>query len=289
MKKLTFVLILIAIILSLGSLSLTTEAKMFRGMKGESIKVIQEILKENPTIYPEGYVTGYFGPLTEKAIKRVQKKCGLPKTGILDEETQKCIFPIKYKVKVVFPNGGEVLDRNQLQTIKWSVETVTPSSEGLKTLPLWKKASIDLFRKVKISLPCNIEEEYCESIEKSVFVKHIATVNLFDQFYAWKITSDIRNSKEYVIRISVGPGVGSIWYREKAGKLLPSTEEIWPSARKIVPFLRHISWDESDKTFEITGTISPKPVPNVDQIIAILEKIAKDLRKAIVLLKKLGE
>jgi hypothetical protein len=46
-----------------------------KGMKGEDVKCLQEILKsEGPEIYPEGLVTGYFGPLTFKALIKFQEK-----------------------------------------------------------------------------------------------------------------------------------------------------------------------------------------------------------------------
>lgn len=45
------------------------------GMRGEEIKCLQEVLKsEGGEIYPEGLITGYFGPLTLKAVKKFQLK-----------------------------------------------------------------------------------------------------------------------------------------------------------------------------------------------------------------------
>jgi len=46
-----------------------------KGMRGEDVKCLQEILKsEGPEIYPERLITGYFGPLTFKAVIRFQEK-----------------------------------------------------------------------------------------------------------------------------------------------------------------------------------------------------------------------
>jgi len=45
------------------------------GMKDSQVKCLQEFLKsQGKDIYPESLVTGYFGNLTEKAVKRFQKK-----------------------------------------------------------------------------------------------------------------------------------------------------------------------------------------------------------------------
>ena len=58
------------------------------GMTDADIKTIQELLASDPTIYPKGLVTGYFGPMTKEAIKRFQAKNGLEVTGEIDAETR---------------------------------------------------------------------------------------------------------------------------------------------------------------------------------------------------------
>ncbi len=42
--------------------------------RGEDVKNLQEMLKNDPAVYPEGLVTGYFGPLTNQAVIRFQEK-----------------------------------------------------------------------------------------------------------------------------------------------------------------------------------------------------------------------
>lgn len=44
------------------------------GSTGDEVRLLQEILSKDKMIYPEGMITGYFGPLTEKAVKRFQEK-----------------------------------------------------------------------------------------------------------------------------------------------------------------------------------------------------------------------
>ncbi len=61
------------------------------GYQGDSVKVIQEVLKTDKSIYPEGLVTGYYGPLTAKAVTRFQSQAGLSATGVLDVETKERI------------------------------------------------------------------------------------------------------------------------------------------------------------------------------------------------------
>lgn len=47
------------------------------GSTGNEVKALQEYLATDKNIYPEGKVTGTFGPLTEAAVKRFQEKHGL--------------------------------------------------------------------------------------------------------------------------------------------------------------------------------------------------------------------
>ncbi len=66
-------------------LKLTTT--LIRGMRGDEVKKLQEFLKTNPDIYPEGLVTGYFGPLTEAAVKRLQEKYNIEPVGVVGPKT----------------------------------------------------------------------------------------------------------------------------------------------------------------------------------------------------------
>ncbi len=54
--------------------ALVFEKTLRRGEQGDEVKKLQEYLSQFPDIYPEKLVTGYFGPLTEKAVQRLQEK-----------------------------------------------------------------------------------------------------------------------------------------------------------------------------------------------------------------------
>ena len=58
------------------------------GVTDEDVKKIQELLATDPTIYPKGLVSGYYGPLTRDAVKALQKRNGLDDTGVVDAETK---------------------------------------------------------------------------------------------------------------------------------------------------------------------------------------------------------
>lgn len=52
-----------------------------RGSKGADVTQLQQFLAQDTTIYPEGTVSGFYGPGTERAVSRFQEKYGLAKKG----------------------------------------------------------------------------------------------------------------------------------------------------------------------------------------------------------------
>lgn len=59
-----------------------------RGISGDDVEDLQELLASDPDLYPEGLVTGYFGPLTEAAVKRLQERFGIDQVGIVGPITR---------------------------------------------------------------------------------------------------------------------------------------------------------------------------------------------------------
>lgn len=59
-----------------------------KGSSGDEVKQLQEVLKQDPEIYPEGKVTGFFGSATEAAVKKFQEKHGIESLGIIGPKTR---------------------------------------------------------------------------------------------------------------------------------------------------------------------------------------------------------
>lgn len=51
------------------------------GMRNSDVTNLQNALKTDSSIYPEGKVTGYFGPATLKAVQKFQEKYGIASSG----------------------------------------------------------------------------------------------------------------------------------------------------------------------------------------------------------------
>ncbi len=68
--------------------SLGITSSLYRGITNSEVATLQTWLKTLPSIYPEGLVTGYFGSLTEAAVKRYQASKGISAIGIVGPQTR---------------------------------------------------------------------------------------------------------------------------------------------------------------------------------------------------------
>lgn len=56
--------------------------RLVQGSQSGDVTRLQTLLASDPTIYPEGKVTGYFGPLTRKAVQNFQVKYKIAAPGV---------------------------------------------------------------------------------------------------------------------------------------------------------------------------------------------------------------
>lgn len=291
MKKLLVVVVMFVAILAVGVI-LTVQAasspavvsgKVFpsnlkSGSTGDYVSDLQQILKSDSTIYPGGLVTGYFGKLTEEAVKKLQKKYGLPETGVVDDKTQEIIFPQTVEITVVTPNGGENWDKKDVHNILWK-STVGPvtgagTNPGMSaggtdssTSPFFHRASIDLIKDSDAS-----------------FRYHIATVSLYQSQYPWKISGNIAESSDYRIRISTGGDVPCVYRMEsKADGLMP-----YPCPLSMA-YPSYSASDTSDNPFTVTGVTPPSPeiIAKLKAQVNQIENMLNNLLREVQTLKSL--
>ena len=69
----------------------TITRQLQSGEKSDEVSKLQELLASDSEIYPEGLVTGYYGPLTRQAVMRFQARHKLVATGNFDENTRQVV------------------------------------------------------------------------------------------------------------------------------------------------------------------------------------------------------
>jgi ABC-type transport system substrate-binding protein len=98
------------------------------GSEGKEVEELQKCLSKFPEIYPEGKVTGYFGPSTREAVIKFQEKyaeeilkpSGLERgTGQVKESTRKKLNEICFeKTEEIIPLKFSLITVNQPQLIE---------------------------------------------------------------------------------------------------------------------------------------------------------------------------
>lgn len=73
-----------------------------KGSRGDKVKELQKMLIDNGLLDKQ-YATGYFGPLTENALKSFQSKAGLPTSGSFDDMTSSALTNI---------GGADIIDNH---------------------------------------------------------------------------------------------------------------------------------------------------------------------------------
>ncbi len=79
------------------------------GARGGEVTALQEQLKGLPGVYPEGLITGYFGTLTEKAVRKLQAQNGLEQVGYVGPKTRELLLKLsKDKITDMGVGDGKV-------------------------------------------------------------------------------------------------------------------------------------------------------------------------------------
>lgn len=91
MKKGLLIALAIMFVLPLAASADTSDASLLArlhlGSRGAGVTRLQTLLASDSSIYPEGLVTGIYGPLTQKAVVRLQQKNSLVPVGYVGPKT----------------------------------------------------------------------------------------------------------------------------------------------------------------------------------------------------------
>jgi len=88
------------------------------GITGDDVTMLQALLASDPSIYPEGLITGFYGKLTEQAVKRFQKKHGFEQVGNVGPKTLRKL--------------QELLKENPLEVREVEIEHSASTTMGMK-------------------------------------------------------------------------------------------------------------------------------------------------------------
>jgi peptidoglycan hydrolase-like protein with peptidoglycan-binding domain len=206
-----------------------------QGQTSDTVKELQDTLAQDPSVYPEGLRTGYYGPLTAAAVRRLQQSHNLPQTGVFDRPTIERLFPC-IRLTVVSPNGREEWKKGGTYRITWQVvhqpyaaasNSLENSAQPRALTAVENDSVVGFYKGLRIDL-----------IDGRGGVTHIGNSRLLDTAYSWTISNAVEARKDYRVRIA-----------------LMHSLELWPSVNYYNP--RVVDW--SDNFFAITGHDLPPP------------------------------
>ncbi|MBQ9120509.1 MAG: peptidoglycan-binding protein [Lachnospiraceae bacterium] len=112
---------------------LSEDAKTYlakQGMRGDDIKRIQQRLYEMGYLAKEEYVTGYFGDVTESAVKELQKNNGLDADGKVGSMTMEMLYSENAKANLLaYGDESEVVLACQERLKELGYLTTKPDGE----------------------------------------------------------------------------------------------------------------------------------------------------------------
>ncbi len=110
------------------------------GMSGADVSSLQAFLAQDPTIYPQGLVTGYFGSLTRAAVIKFQARNGISTVGRVGPQTLAFINSLmggttsSTNVRVIGQVG--LTAANNQVTMSWNTAVGTTATVYYSTSPL---------------------------------------------------------------------------------------------------------------------------------------------------------
>lgn len=116
------------------------------GSEGDQVTLLQTLLAADAALYPEGKVTGYFGPATRRAIARFQARTGLEQVGFIGPRTREAL---NKWIKEQFKEAEEIEDDIE-DEVEDAIENITlpslpsdpcsiPALPAASTTPLIRK------------------------------------------------------------------------------------------------------------------------------------------------------
>jgi peptidoglycan hydrolase-like protein with peptidoglycan-binding domain len=104
------------------------------GARSDEVTTLQTLLAKDPTIYPEGTVSGFYGPKTTAAVKNFQAKYGLPQVGRVGPATLAKINEVYGSTSVSTPATSSAQTQtadqiqSQIESIQQQIQSLTGAS-----------------------------------------------------------------------------------------------------------------------------------------------------------------
>lgn len=117
----------------LGAATTVLQEEAVYGATNDTVERIQKLLATDPLLYPDGIVSGFFGPKTQEAIKNLQARFGMNPVGVVGPSTATLIM----EYFLAYPGGSyptEVLKTRPTARVA-GAQTSTPTPAPVTPTP----------------------------------------------------------------------------------------------------------------------------------------------------------
>lgn len=194
------------------------------GARGNDVKYLQEFLAKDPKIYyPEGLITGYFGPRTREAVKKWQQKNGIDAIGIVGPKTIAKIKEVG-RATVVKENSPTASEPSQTETAAASPDAAAPSNTAAPEATL----SVSVPAPASVYIEFTPNKEVIAVYEYGLTTKYGSTQEVWNQYFSSPTGTYIENlipATTYQIRAKVTDRDGNIGYSQNHTFTTPSLEQ----------------------------------------------------------------
>jgi hypothetical protein len=168
--------LIFSLILSLAFFPTKTEAATFLtrdlqvGSRGSDVSALQLFLAEDPSIYPQAMMTGYFGSLTRAAVVRFQARYGIPQVGRVGPQT-------RAKINSLGSLGGGSMSSTNSSTLAPVMSGVAVSTVSTGTTVYWTTNELARTKLFFNTSPLTMAEAGANFVEPAVSGQVVSNPN----------------------------------------------------------------------------------------------------------------
>ena len=134
--------IIAALMVATPAFASTLNRQLDQGMSGADVSAVQSFLAKDASLYPQGLVTGFFGPLTAQAVSNFQSRNGIAVVGrvgpitmaALNAQIDGGISGVDRTVPII--SGIHLSVGTNSTTISWNTDELTRGTVYSQNSPL---------------------------------------------------------------------------------------------------------------------------------------------------------
>lgn len=151
------------VVISIPAVALSAE--LDPGERSDDVRTLQTLLASDSTIYPEGIISGYYGPKTTAAVKKFQAKYGLPQVGRVGPATMAKMNEVLGSASAPASVQSQTAEQvqSQIQSIQSQIQVLTSGTAAAFSTGMGKGDSGSMVKQLQQFLNSDPDTRIAES------------------------------------------------------------------------------------------------------------------------------